>query len=118
METQVPCGEPRVLPFVGHGDDVSVVNVPPGVVAPSFASFRRLWHGRIAVQPIANHVVVVLLGPQQSRECLAHDAPGVGVSGRRDDRGIKLVSFLFSSGKSLLEVRAKRLLNWHGGFAR
>ena len=45
MERQVPCGVPRILPFVGHGDDVIIDHMPPFVVA--LAIFRRRRAGRL-----------------------------------------------------------------------
>ena len=46
VERQVPGGVPRVLPLVGHRDDVLVVEVRPLVIAPDLA--RR---GRRAARP-------------------------------------------------------------------
>ena len=37
MKREVPRRIPRILPFVGHGDDVGVVEVRPFVVAPMLA---------------------------------------------------------------------------------
>ena len=48
VEGQVPGGVPRVLPLVGHRDDVAVVEVRPLVVAAREALGRRRRVGRVA----------------------------------------------------------------------
>ena len=85
VERQVPGGVPRVLPLVGHRDDVVVVEVRPLVVAADLARRRRRRLGRIAVEPALDVVVIELLAPQQAGEGLAHDAARVvGERLRRD----------------------------------
>ncbi len=71
VESQVPRGEPRVLPGVGHGDDIEVVEVAPVRVAAVLPLSRRRRAGGIAVQPFSHIVVVELLAPEQPREGLA-----------------------------------------------
>ena len=83
VEGEVPRGVPRVLPLVRHRDDVEVVEVPPFAVAPALAALGR-WVDRVAFEPLFDVVVVKLLGPQHSGECLALHAAllfGEGVSG-------------------------------------
>src|SRR3712207_9009144 len=41
VEREVPRREPRVLPLVGHGDDVRAVRVAPLAVAPAPARDRK-----------------------------------------------------------------------------
>ncbi len=79
MKRQIPGGEPRILPLVGHREHVVVVDVNPGPIAAQQALGRRRRHGRIALQPLFHHVVIKLLAPQQAGEGLAlHHARVVG----------------------------------------
>jgi hypothetical protein len=73
VERQVPRGEPRVLPLVGHREDVGGVEVAPGRIAAGQAAGRRRWAGGVAVEPAADVVRVELLAPEHPRERLAHD---------------------------------------------
>src|SRR4051812_41551813 len=51
VECEVPRGEPRVFPGVGHREDVPRVEVEPAGVA-TLATFGRRWRlGGIAVEP-------------------------------------------------------------------
>ena len=77
VKRQVPCGVPRVLPLVWHGDHIGVVEVPPIPVAPilAFGGWGRA--ARIALQPILDHIVIELLRPQHAGEALAHYVLGV-----------------------------------------
>ena len=91
VEGEVPRRVPRVLPRVGHRDDVAVVEVPPAGVAPGEAGGRRGGTGRVAVQPLLHVVVVELLRPQHPGHGLAQDhglvgGGRVGVSARRRSR--------------------------------
>ncbi len=61
VKGEVPGGVPRVLPLVGHRDDVAVVEVRPLVVAAAAALRWRWREGGIAIEPAAHVVVEVLL---------------------------------------------------------
>ena len=76
VEREVPCGEPRVLPRVGHRQDVERVDVAPARVA----TVPPLGRGRFGVagQPARHVVRVELLAPEHARERLAHDQRLVG----------------------------------------
>ena len=76
MKRQVPGGVPRILPFVGHRDDVGVVEVMPFVIASGHALCRGVGSAGIALKPTADVVMIELLAPQQTAERLAHD-PGI-----------------------------------------
>ena len=65
VERQVPGGVPRILPRVGHRDDVVVVEVPPVAVASGGALRGRWRAGRVAVQPAVHVVVEELLAPHE-----------------------------------------------------
>src|SRR5690606_27444732 len=41
MESQVPSRIPRVLPLIGHGDDVIILQVPPMAVSALLSLLRR-----------------------------------------------------------------------------
>src|SRR6202162_2909296 len=66
VKSEIPSGEPRVLPLVGHGDYIPGKQVPPFVVASTQPLRRRLGLRRIPVQPIPNDVVVELFGTQDT----------------------------------------------------
>jgi hypothetical protein len=105
MERQVPRGKPRIFPFVGHGNDIRIVQVFPITVATAFA-FR--WRGRlrwVASQPKINVVMKKLFTPNQSGESLALDEPRIDVGNFILQCGIKFVCFPFSLRKTFIEVR-------------
>ena len=77
VERQVPGREPWIFPLVRHGEHVIVVYVNPVSIPALLALRRRRRHGGIAFQPFFDDVMVELLGPQQSRQRLALDHPGV-----------------------------------------
>ena len=91
VKRQVPCGVPGILPFVGHGDDVGVVQMRPLVIAAVAALRRRRRIARIAFEPLLHHVVIELLGPQHAGKALAHDILRVRRKVLRDDGGVKFV---------------------------
>ena len=69
VKSAVPGGVPRVFPFVGHGDDVAVEEVPPVEIAllagSGGAAFVRL--------PIGDDIVVKLFAPEQAGIGLARN---------------------------------------------
>ena len=67
VECQVPRRIPRVLPFVGHGDDIAIEEVRPVVIAAATASGGGPGLVGVAIQPVADHVVVELFTPQEPR---------------------------------------------------
>ena len=84
VKRQVPGRKPRILPRVRHRDHVVVVEVRPIVVAAVPGARRRRRLRRIALQPIANDVVVELLAPQHARQRL----PLHGARRRRSRNGL------------------------------
>ena len=86
VEGQVPDGVPRVLPLVGHGDDIHVVEMFPVGVATLLALRRRRWAGRIAFKPEFDRIVVELLGPHETGEGLPLHAAFIVAQVRRLDR--------------------------------
>ena len=90
VKGEIPRGEPRVLPLVGHRQDVAGVEVLPAVVAAMAAFPRRLGHVAVSLQPVRDDVVIELLRPKQSCVGLPrHDSLLVfnrGVDDRTDRR--------------------------------
>ncbi len=68
----IPCSVPRVFPFIGHRNDVAVVQVRPVAVSHLFAVRWLRRHVGVALQPVVNTVVVELLGPHQAAVRLSH----------------------------------------------
>src|SRR5439155_9807244 len=66
-------GVPRVLPALGHRDDVAVVEVRPVVVAALAPARGRRRLRRVALEPVLHDVVVELLRPEQARVGLTDD---------------------------------------------
>ena len=71
VEGQVPGRIPRVLPLVRHRDHVAVEHVEPLRVAHVVAGGFEQRMALVLAQPALQVEVVVLLGPQQSRQRLA-----------------------------------------------
>ena len=94
VEREIPRRIPGVFPFVGHGDDVGVEHMRPIAVAAAFAPLGRSGLRRIAAEPVSLHVVIKLLGPEESRERLAQGVAAIGGEGRRSDGSIELIGFL------------------------
>jgi hypothetical protein len=74
VECQVPGRVPGILPFVGHRNDVGIVQVAPVAVAAVLATFGRCWSRGITVQPLFDLVEVELLAPEHAGEGLALDS--------------------------------------------
>ena len=53
MKSQIPCRIPRILPLVGHGNDVGVIQMRPLVIAAVLALRRRRRIAGIAFEPVA-----------------------------------------------------------------
>ena len=85
VERQIPRRVPRVFPLVGHRDDVGVVQLHPVVSFVPLPLARRRRAGGVAVEPVADDVVVELLRPEQARKRLAHHALAFDRQVIRDD---------------------------------
>ena len=108
VERQVPGGVPGVFPFVGHGDDVFVIQVPP-VAIPTTPAFRWWWRpSGISLQPPAHFIVIKLLTPQQPGKRLPHDLLGIIRQRGGNHRGVELVRFMRPLTHQLDEGAAKR----------
>ena len=73
MERQIPGGIPRILPFVRHGDNVTVEQMRPFTIAAVATRLRRRRLVRIAADPVLNGIMIKLFAHQQTSERLAGD---------------------------------------------
>ena len=110
VERQVPCGVPGILPLVGHRNDVGVIEVGPLVVAPVDPLGRRRRRPGIALEPVADHIVIELLRPQHAGERLPHHVAGVRRQVGRNHGRVELVGFANPFGEDVVEAGAERLL--------
>ena len=82
------------------------------------ATFRALrgWGriARVALQPVFDHVVIELLGPQHARKALTHYVLRIRGKVLRNYRAIELVGFSLAESKRLVEV-GKRVLAFEIG---
>src|SRR5205823_11796508 len=114
MERQVPGSVPGVFPFVGHRDNIFVIQVPP-VAIPTTPAFRRWgWTGGISFQPPTYFIVIKLLAPQQSGKRLPHDLLGVIRQRGRNHRGVEFVRLMGSMSQQLDEGATKWATAWLG----
>ena len=74
------------------------------IVVSSPASLRR-WLREIGVslQPLLHFIVVVLLGPEHSRQGLTHHGLGIGGETFRNNRSVKLVGLAHTSVEDHIE---------------
>src|SRR6516164_1446712 len=68
MEGKVPSGEPRILPAIGHRDDVARLEMLPIAVATAEAALGRLK--LVALEPALDIIVEELLAPDHPGERL------------------------------------------------
>ena len=107
VEGQVPGGIPGIFPFVGHRDDVPVVEVRPVGIAAGGALRGRRWLLRVALEPIPHDIMVKLFAPQQPGVSLPrHPALLRGQSFRQALRE-KLLRLTFAAVKHLIELFAQ-----------
>ena len=110
MKGQVPRREPRVLPLVGHRDDVARDHVEPRDVAHRAGGGVRVPRVHpVLAQPAVHVVLVVLLAPQQPGQRLAHHHRRVGRKRRGDDRRVELVGLVAAGLQHLIEVGTQRV---------
>src|SRR6267143_2803226 len=76
----------------------------PFVVASLLALRRRDRAAGITLQPIPNHVVIELLGPEHSSKALAHHVLCVRREILRNDGAIELVCFKSAEREGLVEA--------------
>ena len=66
MEGKVPGRIPGIFPGIGHGYNILVLQILPLAVPSFFPGFGWRWQSGVAVQPLLNIVMKVLLAPQQA----------------------------------------------------
>ena len=103
MKGKVPRRIPGIFPFVGHRDDIVVVQVEPFLVAPLMAVCGRRGERRVAVEPPGDVVIVELLGPEHSGESLALHGSCLGVRHIELKVAVELIGFSYSPAEDLLE---------------
>src|SRR5437764_4518974 len=104
VEREVPRRKPRILPLIWHRDDVAIEKVRPFFV-PAVESLGRRWRlRRISRQPFANHVVVELFAPKQTRVTLTRYFFSLLRAFCRRDRIVKFVRLLDAFRKHGIEI--------------
>ena len=104
MKGPVPAREPGKLPFVRHRDDVFHGGMNPLVVASGEAGPGRLGFCRIALQPLRDVVIEILLRPKDAGESLALNAAEVLVQHLALQPGIESVGLGFAQAEDLVEI--------------
>ena len=105
MEGQIPRGVPRVLPLVGHRDDVEVGQMIPVLVASPAAAGRWRVCAGIALEPLLDVVVVELFRPQHPGERLPLHVPLVGAEPGAMHGVVELLRFVAALREGVLSVR-------------
>ena len=111
VKSEIPCRVPRVLPLVGHGDDVVVEHVEPLAVPDRDRRWRVERVHAVLAQPHVDVEKVVLLRPEEPAERLAHDVGGVCARRWGREGLIELVSLVPTVVHGFVEgrERARRL---------
>ena len=107
VEPEVPGGEPRVLPRVGHREHVERVEVAPAAVAAVPVGLRRRRLAGVAVEPAAHVVGVHLLAPDEPGAGLAEHPHRLRRRAGRSERGVELVRVRLAGGDHLAERGAR-----------
>src|SRR5712691_12983265 len=79
----------------------------PVVIAPPPAGRWWRWLPGVAFQPVFDHVVEELLGPEQASVGLAHHPACFRPESRRDARSIEVVGFLHALRQRTVKVSPK-----------
>src|SRR6266487_127913 len=101
VESEVPCREPGIFPFVRHRDDVAVEKMTPFAVAAEVSFRRRWWLRGIDSEPVANDVIVKLLAPKQSGVSLARNLHRFFIDSGWRNRVVKFVRLFHALGKGI-----------------
>ena len=108
LEGQVPGGEPRILPVIGHRQDAHRVQVPPVLIANGFPRWGRWAVAVIALKPETDVKEINLLAPQHAGKSLPLDQPFIIIGTLRMDRGVELVGFAAPHLKDFFDVFERR----------
>ena len=104
MKGKVPGRKPRIFPFVGHGNDVFIIEVLPIRVPAIFSPCGRRRSCGVAGQPGAHVKMIKLFAPQHSRKCLTLNILGIGGMARSEAFGKKFVRLLLARGENGFEL--------------
>ena len=104
VERQVPRGIPRVFPFVGHGNNVGVVDMLPLMVATVLAFAGRRELAGVAFDPLADVVIKKLFRPNHSGESLPLDITRIGISVVRLELRVKFIGLAQTCGEDAVEI--------------
>ena len=70
VKGEVPRRVPRKFPFIRHRHDAFVIKMTPASVAAAQSFLRRRRQAGIAIEPLVDDIVIILLVPKQSGERL------------------------------------------------
>ena len=108
LEREVPRGEPRVLPLVGHRHHPHRVEVAPVAVADLRRDGGGGCAGIVAVEPARDVEQVALLAPQEPRQRTALHEPLVGGGLARGQRRVERVGLGLARGDDRVDGRRAR----------
>ena len=107
VKCEIPCGIPGVLPLVGDGEDLAVVEVAPLVIPSPPPLVGRRREGDVAPKPAVHVEVVELLGPEETGHGLAIDRSLLPGELARHHRVVELVGLGDSPEKRGVVVRER-----------
>src|SRR5690606_37110894 len=110
VKSEIPCSIPWILPFVGHGNNISIRQMHP-VSIPSFPTTRRRrWLSGVSFQPLRDIIVIELLTPHHACKRLTLDILSFRIGYILLKGIIKGICFFQSLSENLIEV-FKGILN-------
>ena len=104
VKGQIPGRIPGVFPFVGHGDDITVVHVMPLLIPEALGVLIAQWINAALLEPRRDVVVVELFGPQHPCHGLSKDELLIGAQAGWHHTGVKRVTFLLSALQDLIKA--------------
>ena len=104
VKCQIPCSIPRVFPFIGHRNDVGVVEMLPLGVATVLAFVGRWESTGIALDPLADVVIKKLLRPNHAGERLPLNVARVGIGNVLLQLAIEFIGLAQSCGEDGVEI--------------
>src|ERR1700722_20425330 len=104
MECEIPRRKPRIFPLIWHRYDIGSCEVTPFAVAPMLTALGRRGLRRIAIQPLLDIEVIVLLAPQHAGESLTLNVPHLFVRDAFLQGSIERIGFGNASGKHGVEL--------------
>src|SRR5690349_15000894 len=111
MKSQVPRRIPRILPLVGHRNDVAVQHVEPLGIANALLTGTSHGMSFVFLQPSVKIEIVVLLAPQHAGQGLAVHSPFILAQRSWGDPLVELVGF-GKAGSEYLVERSEGIGGW------